>query len=104
MKRIILDENDVVSMKLEQSIANTSTSKVAELKSAAGGCFKTHSGWFTHSVPCEVLTEKSGWVKGKVRFVLEFVPAHEQMGKLTPNAESTNEESSLDDLRERLDL
>jgi hypothetical protein len=38
-------------------------------------CNDEHQNWFKQGVRCKVMTpNQSGWIKGKVRFALEFCP------------------------------
>lgn len=105
-KRIILTDNDVVSMKREDTITNSPTSKVHEILSATSEKVPdAYSNWFKGTLKCEVLTESSGWVKGKIRYVIEFIPSADEIKALPPsNAESTSTEESLDDLRKQLNI
>ena len=90
-ERIILDENDVISMNPEQSVNNSPTSKVKEIKDEVHKIIQDDLPWFSHSVKCEVLTESSGWLKGKVRFVVEFIPSGEESPILIPKEPSLDE-------------
>jgi len=65
------------------------------------GLFPTNDEWFTTGIDCEILnTDGKGWKKGKVRIKvsLEFQPDEPEIEAI----ENSNSESSLDDIRRKL--
>lgn len=107
-ERIILKNGDVISMNEEKNITYNPTSKVSEVMEQINGAVRNDElqQWFNSGVNCEVLLcNGAGWTKGRVRFVCEFIPDEKPAIKareLSPKQDSVG--STLDDLREQLDL
>ena len=65
------------------------------------GCLPNDKRWFTTGIDCEILnTDGKGWKKGKViiQVSLEFQPDEPEIEAI----ENSNSESSLDDIRRKL--
>lgn len=104
-ERIILNDDDVISMKEDIYFTDHTTSKVAEIKKALEEkIIYSYEGWVDIGKKCEILTTKGcGWVKGEVKIKInvsfEFTP------KVKPRLPADlNPEVHLSDLREQLDL
>ncbi|AFY54402.1 KGK domain protein [Rivularia sp. PCC 7116] len=100
-ERIILNDDDVVSMDKDENLTYKPTSRVDEIKNEIMERFDDdYREWAREGITCQCLSVKGGgWLKGKVRievsFELEFTP---DKTSASPSA------SSLNDLREQLDL
>lgn len=79
-ERILLNDNDVISMNENENLAGCSTSKVSEIKDEIMQRFDDeYRDWTKDGMTCEALTAKGGgWMRGRVRievsFELESVP------------------------------
>lgn len=109
-ERIILKGNDVISMEEHRNITFQATSKVSEIRNELDRFLKNeeHRKWFKSGIGCEVFLGNGTrtWTKGKVKFVLEFIPEEKPIPrkKEQPQHELPPEEtpSPLDDLRKQL--
>ncbi|MBD2505160.1 KGK domain-containing protein [Anabaena azotica] len=109
-----LNDDDVVAMDEALSFADKSMSKYQDLikglqEVLTGTYRQKRSSWLTDGVECEVLRVGEGWLKGRMRLNLEFIPDTPE--KVTQYTEDESEkpgelkalpESPLDDLRAEL--
>jgi hypothetical protein len=87
-----LNDDDVVHMELGQSMLNTPTFKVEQLKDR----FRNYRNnlppaieeWVGEGISCEILRPGGGWQKGKVRLQVQFIPDE-------PDEPSSPNQSSL---------
>ena len=107
-ERIILKGNDVISMEQHKSLTHNPTSKVHEIREEMDRFIDSErKAWFHSAVKCEVLLARGGgWMKGKVRFVCDFIPDEKPVPKkkqqLQQELPPGEPPSPLDDLREQL--
>jgi hypothetical protein len=111
MERIILGDNDVISIQKDKSPVNALTFKANEIhvylrdKISKDVGAETASAWVFQGLPCEVITEDTaGWQSGTIWVSLEFVPdeKEEDTKKITEEPSKALPESPLDDLRAEL--
>ncbi|MDJ0798160.1 MAG: KGK domain-containing protein [Calothrix sp. MO_167.B12] len=92
---------DELMTTLKHVISNTTLSNLQNsLKHR--GLFPVNNAWLTKGIECEILgTDGKGWKKGKVRIKvsLEFCPDEPEIEAISEN---TTSESSLDDIRRKL--
>lgn len=105
-ERIFPQNNDVVWMEQRNSPSGCATTTIKDMRGAIGNKTEVTDNWFFHGVNCQLLsTSGGGWVKGRLRFVLEFIPYGTPDKDKQPEDKPVIEpESPLRDLREQLDL
>jgi hypothetical protein len=111
MDRIILGDNDVISIQKDKSPVTALTFKANEIhiylrdKISKDVGAETASNWVFEGLPCEVMTEdKAGWQSGKIWVSLEFMPDNKKENdkEMTTEPTKATPESPLDDLRAEL--
>lgn len=85
---IELQDFDVLSMKKGESLTNSKTSRIDEIKAAIKERLSGREQWLDEGIECEMLQVGRHWQSGKIRLKLEFIPAEVS--------------SPLDDLRSNL--
>lgn len=96
-----LNDDDVVAMSKEFNFAHQPMTKYEDLIKALEGQLNFNherrgTVWLTDGVECEVLRVGGGWLKGRMRLSLEFIPDTEESENLVLP------QSPLDDLRAEL--
>jgi hypothetical protein len=105
-REIKLEDNDVLKIRQEESVSQTPTSTVFELKRkivellrpGVGGNTNYADLWVSSysGVACQLLREKGGgWIKGTLRLRLEFIPE---------KSFNPEPDSPLEDLRSDLNI
>ena len=104
-ERIILNDDDVVSMDEDKNLTSNPTSKIREVRGKIQNRIsnENYHAWFQQGIECAVLLGdgSSGWMTGRVKFTCEFIPDE----KPTPKNKIPQQPTSpLTNLRSELNL